>query len=156
MSYGYVPAPIPQVVPQPTWYSRNWKWFLPTVILGPLLLLALVVGGLMTFVFGLMKSSEPYQYAVAVAQKDPQVLRELGGPVEPGWFTTGNINVSGSSGEADIAIPLNGKLRRGELFVVAKKLAGVWSYQRLEVLVDRHERPIPLLPGRISPEKKDE
>jgi hypothetical protein len=156
MSFGYVPAPISQIAPQQTWFSRNWKWFLPTVILGPLLLLTLVVGGLMTFVFGLMKSSEPYQHAVALAQKNPQVLRELGGPIERGWFTTGNVNVSDSSGEANMAIPLKGKLSHGELFVVAKKSDGVWSYQRLEVLVDRHERPIPLLPDPISPKKKDE
>jgi hypothetical protein len=155
MSFGYVPAPISQIAPQQTWFSRNWKWFLPTVILGPLLLLALVVGGLMTFVFGLMKSSEPYHYAVALAEKNPQVLRELGSPIEPGWFTTGNVNVSDSSGEANMAIPLNGKLRRGELFVIAKKSDGVWSYQRLEVLVERYERPIPLT-DPASPEKKDE
>jgi hypothetical protein len=155
MSFGYVPAPISQIAPQQTWFSRNWKWFLPTVILGPLLLLALVVGGVLTFVFGLMRSSEPYQHAVALAQKNPQVLRELGGPIEPGWFTTGNVNMSDSSGEANMAIPLHGKLRRGELFVIAKKSDGIWSYQRLEVLVDRYERPIPLT-DPASLEKKDE
>jgi hypothetical protein len=156
MSFGYVPAPNSQIAPQQSWFSRNWKWFLPTVILGPLLLLSLVIGGVMTFVFGLMKSSEPYRHAVALAQKNPQVLRELGGPIEPGWFTTGNVNVSDSSGEANMAIPLNGKLRRGGLFVAAKKSNGVWSYQRLEVLVNGYEQPIPLLTAPMPPEKKDE
>ena len=153
MSYGYVPAPIPQMVPQKSWFSRNWKWFLPTIILGPLLLLALFIGGILSFVFGMMKSSEPYHYAVATAQNNPEVIRELGAPVEPGWFTSGNINVSGSSGAAAMAISLNGKLRHGSVLVIAKESDGNWTYQKLEVLVDGHDTPIQLLPGLVLPKK---
>ncbi len=156
MSYGYAPAPIPQMVSPKSWFSRNWKWFLPTVILGPLLLFALFIGGILTFVFGMMKSSEPYQHAVAIAQNNPQVIRELGGPVEPGWFTKGNINVSANSGDADLAIPLNGKLHHGIVYVVAKKSDGIWTYQKLEVLIDGHESPVQLLPSMATPHNKDE
>jgi hypothetical protein len=155
MSFGYVPAPISQIAPQQTWFSRNWKWFLPTVVLGPLLVLALVVGGLMTFVFGLMKSSEPYHYAVALAAKNPQVLRELGGPIEPGWFTTGNVNMSDSSGEANMAIPLHTEIASWCIVRDCQKDRWCLELQRLEVLVERYEQPIPLT-DPASPEKKDE
>ena len=156
MSYGYAPTPIPQMVPQESWFSRNWKWFLPTVILGPLLLLALFIGGILTIVLGSMKSSEPYQHAVAAAQDNPEVIRELGGPVEPGWFIQGNINVSSSSGNAEMSIPLNGKLHHGVVHVVAKKSNGIWTYQKLEVLIDGHESPVQLLPSMATPDNKDE
>src|SRR5258708_11554092 len=97
MSSGYLPAPPPAMALPKNWFSRNWKWFIPTLILGLVLLLTLVVGGLLTFVFGLLKSSEPYQHAVAVASSNPDVVRELGTPIVPGWYLSGNINVSGSS-----------------------------------------------------------
>jgi hypothetical protein len=108
-------------------------------------LLALFVGGLLTFIFGLLKSSEPYQHAVAVASSNPDVVRELGTPIVPGWYLSGNINVSGSSGDANLAIPLNGSRHHGTVYVVAKKTDGVWTYDKLEMLVDGHESPIELL-----------
>jgi hypothetical protein len=146
MSSGYIPAPPPSPMPLPeSWFSRSWKWFVPTLILGLVLLLALFVGGLLTFVFGLLKSSEPYQHAVAIASSNPDVVRELGAPIAPGWYVSGNINVSESSGEANLAIPLNGSLHRGTVYAIAKKTDGVWTYTKLRIVVEGNESPIELL-----------
>jgi hypothetical protein len=139
------PPPPPMALPK-SWFSRNWKWFVPTLICGLVLLLALFVGGLLTFIFGVMKWSEPYQHAVAVASSNPDVARELGTPIVPGWFLSGNINVSGGSGDANLAIPLKGRIHRGTVYVVAKKTGGVWTYTILQALVDGHRVPIELLP----------
>lgn len=146
MNSGYIPAPpLPLPTLPKSWFSRNWKWFIPTLILGLVLLLALFVGGLLTFVFGLLKSSEPYQHAVAVASSDPEVVRELGAPVSPAWYVSGSVNVSGASGEANLSIPLKGSLHSGTLYVVAKKTDGLWTYTKLRVLVEGQESPIELL-----------
>lgn len=154
MNSGYIPAPpLPPLAVPKSWFSRNWKWFVPTLILGLVLLLALFVAGLMTFVFGLLKSSEPYQHAIAVASSNPDVVRELGTPIAPGWFLSGNINVSGSSGNADLSIPLKGSRHRGTLYVVAKKTDGAWTYKKLKMLVEGQESPIELLP---TPPPQDE
>jgi hypothetical protein len=147
MNSGYIPAPpLPLPTLPKSWFSRNWKWFIPTLILGLVLLLALFVGGLLTFVFGLLKSSEPYRHAVAVASSDPEVVRELGAPVSPAWYVSGSVSVSGASGEANLSIPLKGSLHSGTVYVVAKKTDGAWTYTTLEVLLDGHEFPIRLLP----------
>jgi Cytochrome oxidase complex assembly protein 1 len=146
MNSGYIPAPPPPALTLPkSWFSRNWKWFVPTLVLGLVLLIAAAVGALLTFVFGLLKSSEPYQHAVAVASSNPDVVRELGAPIAPGWFASGSIQVSANSGDANLSIPLNGKLRHGTVYVVAKKTDGVWSYDKLEMLVEGRDR-IELLP----------
>jgi hypothetical protein len=136
-----------------SWLSRNWKWLVPTVVLGLVLLVAVAVGALLTFVFGLLKSSEPYQHAVAVASSNQDVVRELGSPVSPGWFVSGSVNISDASGEANLAIPLNGSLRHGTVYVVAKKIDGVWKYSSLKTLVEGREIPIELLP---APPPQDE
>ena len=157
MSYGYIPASPPPALTLPeSWFSRNWKWFVPTLVLGLVLLIAVGVGALITFVFGLLKSSEPYQHAVAVASSNPDVVRELGTPIVPAWYISGNINVSGSSGNADLAIPLKGSLHRGTVYVVAKKTAGVWAYDKLQVLVDGQESPIKLLPIPEMPSENED
>ncbi len=157
MNSGYIPAPLPPPLVLPkSWFARNWKWFIPTLILGLVLLLALFVGGLLTFIFGLMKSSEPYQHAVAVASSNQDVVRELGAPIAPGWFTSGNINISGNSGDADLAIPLKGSLHRGTVYVIAKKTDGAWKYEKLEVLIDGQESPIKLLPATATPSEDED
>lgn len=157
MNSGYIPDPSPPAMALPkSWFSRNWKWFVPTLVLGLVLLLALFVGGLLTFVFGLLKSSEPYQHAVAVASSNPAVVRELGAPVSPGWYVSGNINFSGTSGDANLAIPLKGSLHRGTVYVVAKKTDGVWSYDKLRMLVEGQESPIELLPTSVKPPEPED
>lgn len=146
MSYGYVPAPMPPMpVQRPSWFSRNWKWFVPTVIVGAILLLALFIGVVFALVSGAIKTSEPYQYAVATASTDARVTAQLGAPITPGWYLNGNINVSGSSGNADLSIPLNGTLRHGTVYVVARKSAGIWHYSTLQVAIDGEAERINLL-----------
>src|SRR5581483_6575340 len=155
MSYGYAPAPMPPMpLQRPSWFSRNWKWFIPTAIGGVILLFALFIGGIFAVVSSAIKSSEPCQYAVARASTDARVTAQLGGPITPGWFLNGSMNVSGSSGNADLSIPLNGKLRHGTVYVVAKKSAGIWHYRILQVAIEGEAERINLLPS--PPPEPDE
>lgn len=149
MSYGYAPASLPPPpMGQPSWFSSNKKWFIPTVIVVPILVMALFVAGIFGLVFGMMKSSEPYKHAVAAAKADARVTAQLGVPVSPGWYASGNINLSGSTGNADLSIPLNGPQRHGTVYVVARKSAGIWRYQTLEVEIDGAPERINLLPSQ--------
>lgn len=153
MSYGYVPAPPPPPVPQKSWFSRNWKWFLPTVIGVPLLLVVLFISVILGAVFGMMKSSEPYKYAVATASHDARVSEQLGTPITPGWYASGSIHLNNDSGDAEMTIPLNGTRRHGTVYVEARKSDGVWRYQRLEVEIEGVPNRVNLLPG-TPPEER--
>ena len=163
MSYGNVPPPpAPGFVPPPRsappapgWFRRNLKWFIPTAILCFVLLIVAFIGGVMALALGAMKSNEPYQHAVRVATQDPRALARMGAPVQPGWWLSGNINVTGSSGNADFAIPVEGTAHKGTVYVVAKKSAGRWTYQTLELQVeDAPERLDLLRPSGAAPEEK--
>ncbi len=155
MNYGYVPPPVPPplAVPRKTWFSRNWKWFLPTVILVPILLIVLLVGGAVFAVFGMIKSSEPYHHAVEVASQDPRVVQKLGAPIVPAWYVGGSINQAGSSGYANLVIPIQGQLSGDTVFVLARKSEGTWRYQRIGVRIEGETTTINLL--RISPAPVD-
>jgi hypothetical protein len=131
--------------PQPQgWWSRNWKWFVPT---GCLALIALGIGFILVitvFVFSLMKSTDVYKTAVASAKGNAIVIEALGSPLEEGWFLSGKTNVEGPSGEANIAIPISGPKGKGTIYAVATKSAGRWNYTTLEVEVDGRAERIPL------------
>src|SRR5262245_37996126 len=84
-------------------------------------------------VFGAIKKSDVYLHALAKVQASEEVRALLGEPIEPGFFVSGNISVSDSSGTADLAIPVSGPKGSATIHVVAKKVAGEWEYSTLEV-----------------------
>lgn len=128
-----------------TWLARNWKWFLPAGILLLLLLLATFVGGILFIVESSFRHSDCYVQALMRARADPKVVEKLGQPIEAGWTASGSINVSGSSGNADIAIPITGPRGKGTLYLVSKKNAGRWEFQTLQVEVTGESERIDLL-----------
>ena len=119
-----------------SWWSRNWLWFVPTGCLGLLLLIALFVGGIVFFVFGVIKSSDVYKTAVAQAKANPRVTDALGTPISEGIVLSGSINTSGDTGNADLNIPVSGPKGKGTIFVTANKSGGIWYYSKMNVHVD--------------------
>lgn len=141
---------LPQSGSPPSWLSRNAKVAIPLGCLGVVLLFGLFVGGVLTFVFSMFRSSEPYQQAMERARRNPQVVAALGTPIEPGWLMTGNLNESGASGEAELSIPISGPKGKGTIFVSARKSAGKWEFRALIVELDGGER-IDLLREKPAP-----
>ncbi len=138
--FPYQPSPVPQ----PSWWQRNWKWFVPTGCFTLLVLIAVFVGLILLTVSGAMKSSDAYKTAVARAGAAPRVTNALGTPLTTGMFTTGSINVSGPVGNANLAIPISGPKGKGTIYVVADKAAGQWKYSTLTVGVEKSGEQIEL------------
>jgi hypothetical protein len=127
------------------WWSRNWKWFVPVVGLTGLALIAGFVFAILSFVYGMMKSSDAYQQALSRAKENPAVISALGSPIAEGYFTTGNISVGDKSGNAELAIPISGPKGKGTIYVEARQSAGEWSYSVLAVQVGQTKQRINLL-----------
>ena len=128
-----------------SWWSRNWKWFVPVGCLSAIVLAVAFVAVIVVFVFGIMKSSDVYKEALAEATTNEIVIEALGTPIEPGLVISGNINVSGSSGNADIAIPISGPRGEATIYAVAAKSAGQWEYSMLVVQLEGTGEQIDLL-----------
>ena len=116
-----------------------------------LLLLAVFAGSIMFLVFGAVKSTDVYQTAVARAKADLRVRAALGDDVHQGMFLSGNTNVNGASGQADLSIPISGSKGKGTIYVVATKSAGEWNYSQLVVKTEGGETI-----NLAASEKKDE
>lgn len=119
-----------------SWWGRNWKWFVPVGCLSMLVLFVGSIAAIMTFAFGMMKSSDAYGMAMARALASAEVREVLGEPIEAGFMVSGQVNVSGPKGEANISIPLSGPGGSGTLYVVAEKSAGQWTFEQLVLEVD--------------------
>ena len=127
------------------WWSRNWKWFVPVGCLSMIAAVAVVIVLIVTLVFGALKSSDIYKQALEKAKANPTVISELGEPIEDGWIVSGSISVNGSSGEADIAIPISGPKKSATIYAVGRKSAGEWKFSRLEVEVPNRPLRINLM-----------
>ncbi|MBL8922296.1 MAG: hypothetical protein JNJ54_25825 [Myxococcaceae bacterium] len=142
-------TPNPQMPQQPMpqqkgWFGRNWFWVVPVGCLVPMLCCGVFAGVTYFGATKAMKSSAVYAEGVARALSSPEVRAALGEPVTPGFAMQGSV----SDKEADIQVPLEGKKAKGTLYVVGKKVAGKWQYERMEV--DVGGKRIDLLGGGLG------
>jgi len=114
------PPPLP-LQPRGNWWTRNWKWFVPTGCFTILILFAAFITLIVMIVFSAMKSSDVYKDALKRAKAEPAVIEALGSPIKDGMFVSGSTKVNGASGEANLAIPIYGPKGEGTLYVVAEK-----------------------------------
>jgi len=91
--------------------------------------------------FALFSNSEVSKLAFEGAQANPAVKQRLGEPIKRGFLTSGKIEISGPSGNADIAIPISGPNGKATVYAVATKSAGLWTLNVLQVeFADNRER----------------
>lgn len=128
-----------------SWWSRSWKWVIPTGCLGLLVLAATFFVAIVALVMGMIKSSPPYRAAVARASADPRVTQRLGQPLTMKWWVMGSIRTSGPTGHASLTIPVSGPRGSGKIFVEAVKRAGRWELTNLITEIDSTGERINLL-----------
>jgi len=92
-----------------------------------------------------MKSSDAYLGAVVRAKSSPAVIAALGTPIKERFFFTGNIAETGSSGSANLEIPITGSKGTATLFVSASRSLGEWHFDGLVVQIDKTQERIDIL-----------
>ena len=138
------PPPIPSQQ-KGNWWTRNWKWFVPTGCLTIALLFVAFVFSIVLLVFGAMKSTDIYKNALAKAKANSSVIEALGSPIHDGLFVSGNTNVNGATGAANLSIPISGPKGKGTIYVKAEKSLGRWTYSELVVEIEKTGERIDLL-----------
>lgn len=143
--------------PNPGWWSRNWKWFVPTGCLTMILIAGLLLFGLIGLgikgVSSLMGSSEPVRHAITLAQANPAAVAALGTPLEPGAMINGTLQTDNSSGHADLSIPLKGPKGNGRVYIKGEREADRWTYSLIELAIDASGERIDLLGGAGDADK---
>ncbi len=128
-----------------SWWQRNWKWFVPLLGIGVVILFVSFIALILSLVFGMMKSSYVYNHAMEEAKANPNVQKALGEPVKAGLLVAGNISVNGHSGHADLSIPVSGPDGKGTIYAVAQKSSGEWRFKTFLVAVESTGQQINLL-----------
>lgn len=127
------------------WWTRNWKWFVPTGCLTLLALFATFIISILVIVFGAMKSTDVYKDALTRAKTNAAVIDALGSPIKEGFFVSGNTNVNGAAGDSNLSIPISGPKGKGTIYLKAEKSLGRWKYFDLVVEIQKTGERIDLI-----------
>ena len=120
-----------------------WKKFLAigcAVIFMGGLCFAGCIGAGFYGVVSVIKGSTPYQMATELAKESPLVEQAIGEVTGFGFMPSGKVNVSGSSGHADLSISVNGKNGSGTLYFIATKKEDKWTTTSAVLKVDGGKR----------------
>jgi hypothetical protein len=126
--------------------SKHWKRTV-AIFAGLMVVLWLVLSVV-------IDNSDASKMALAAAQASPVVTQQIGEPIKRGLFTDGSIEMSGSTGNADLAIPISGPKGKATLYAVARKNAGIWKLETLEVAFNENDARVDLLEKGSQPAAK--
>lgn len=145
------PYPLQPEPMKRSWMERHPLWKIP---LGCLTLFVLISGFgviVITVVFSSIRHSDVYKQALTMAEGNQQVREQIGQPIEAGWLITGQLNVEGSTGNANLSIPVSGPRGKGRIRAVARKRGGIWTFSWLQMNVDGQADAIDLLAAQPAP-----
>lgn len=149
------PYPLHPEPMQKSWVERHPLWKIPLGLL--IILLLLIVFGMVVFtvVTASFRHSDAYQQAMRIATSDPHVRQQLGEPIQAAWAVSGELNVSGSTGHANLSIPISGPHGSGLIRAVADK-RGVWKFSCLEVQMKGRAGKVDLLSVQPAVERESD
>lgn len=135
----------PVAAPPASWMRRHKLLAMGMGCFGLMVAGCLLVAAVLVAAGLAVRSTDAYQLALSTATHDPSVVAELGAPVRAGWITTGRVTVTGSTGDANLAIPIAGPRNSGTINVSASKSAGKWTFSVLNVDIASRPTAIDLL-----------
>lgn len=140
-------------------FLRSLWWMLPAAFL-VLVLSCGCCGGFFWWLVGSVKSSEPYQMALHRVQAAPQVIEEIGEPIEEAsWMPTGNFayrtDNGVASGKATFDFTVRGPKGTAHVHADARCRDGKWGFRVLDVTPASTGKAISL-PVEEKPGKAEE
>ena len=96
----------------------------------------------------LLKSTDAYRQAVNAVKSSPAAMAALGAPVKEGLYVSGNVNVTNSSGAAQLSFPVSGSKDKGTVYLYSLKSDGEWHFRELMLEVKSSQQRIDLLAGQ--------
>jgi hypothetical protein len=120
------------------WWSRNWKWFVPTMFFGFVIVCcggpAIVAYTMFTKGKEILKSSPPYKIAMERIETDPKIKEAFGEPIKDvSFIPSGEMNMKNDQGEAKLYWDIEGPKGKGKAGVSARTNQGKWEIVMVEV-----------------------
>lgn len=126
---------FPSQEKQRGWWSRNWLWFVPTSLLGFIVLCCGCPLGIGVWFLNQVYNLDVYKMSMQRIEADAGLRKELGQPITTvAWPPPSfRVELQNDRGEADIRWDLEGPKGRAKAHVTARLAADKWELVILEV-----------------------
>lgn len=132
-----------ELISKKNWWSRNWKWVLPTTGVA-----------ICIFVFFMMTGNAVFRYgsvyvqpnltgnALEIAKKNDRVIEKLGelSPIDFFRLLEGEVEYANHNTSIALTVGIRGTKGKGKLDIVAYKQGANWKYQKITVRIKKPKK----------------
>jgi hypothetical protein len=120
------------------WWSRNWLWFVPTVLLALVILCCGCPLAIGLWLYSRVFDLDVFQDAMQKIQANAELTRELGQPISPVRWPPPSFQPEDR--EMDVRWEIAGPKGRANAHVKARLMKGRWETVILEVVLANGKR----------------
>lgn len=140
---------------QPGWFTRNWKWLVPTLVIAPIFFsCSCLVGGLIG-ISRVVRNQPVYRQAWEQVQQSPALRTEMGQPIEEGWMAQTQYHREGDENQVLITFNIEGPAAEGTVQAAGVEVDGQWQLTEAKVFTrggPSGETVIPIVEAPDEPE----
>jgi hypothetical protein len=140
-----------ELIPEKNWLKRNWKWFLPTILLSFSLSIGLFINSnidknIVDFAQAYTDNSL-YEKAIEKAKSNQRVLEVLGNlePIDPLAIMEGNAKYSNNSNSVALSVRIKGNKGGGKMDILADKNGTEWEYKKISIRIKQTKEEIQII-----------
>lgn len=138
------------LIPQKSWWSKNWKWLIPVflLIVVSIGILSSISGENTTDIVQAYSEKTLYENAIAKAKTNQKVLEVLGEiePIDKLAILEGSAIYSNNKNSIKTSIRIKGSKAKGKLDIDAKKIGSEWIYKSITVRIKNSKVEITVFP----------
>lgn len=126
-----------EIIEQPSWWKRNWKWALPTggCLTIIIIILSFIGYGAYKMTTLIPKDSSVFAFGkvIRTVQEHPVIIETLGKPID---MKVDDYDPLSTPGIMELDFILEGSKSDGVLKVSARKVEDIWVYDVFTVTFD--------------------
>jgi Cytochrome oxidase complex assembly protein 1 len=145
-----------ELIVKKSWWNRNWKWFLPTIILvfliGFGLILTSAIDGNMTDIAQAYSENSLYENAIEKAKTNKRVIEVIGEiePIDKLAIFEGNVIYSNNNKSVVLSVRVKGNKGKGKMDISADKNGTLWEYKKINIRIKDPKEEIQILEDSIG------
>lgn len=129
-----------ELVPQPSWWKKNWKWVIPlSGCLTFIILFIIFIGSIFYSVSSAFEEIQPYEYALEKINQDQEITDELGTPIKKDGFISSDYSNDNGKKTTKLVVPVSGPKGSGTLFIEASGDGDNWIYDVIRIEIKDNE-----------------
>jgi hypothetical protein len=145
-----------ELIVKRSWWTNNWKWFLPFSILLFLFLFGFLlssnIAGVMTDITQGYSDHSLYEKAIESASYNKRVQELIGDiePIDQFAILEGNIIYSNNNNTVALSIRIKGSKGKGKMDIMAERNGTVWKYNKIIIRIKEPKEEIQILKKDID------